>query len=79
MQDTPTASFALAEGRISAPEMGGASIALQRSVRALEGVDRIGRLQTLDLKSNDIRVSRSASFSSQDADPRLVLDISLKC
>lgn len=33
----------------------GASLALQRSVRALENVERIGRLRTLDLKGNDIR------------------------
>ncbi|KJD99826.1 hypothetical protein I311_06588 [Cryptococcus gattii NT-10] len=31
------------------------SRALERSVRALENVQRIGRLQTLDLKANDIR------------------------
>lgn len=60
MQETPSASFAvnqtLAEGKVSAPEPGGASMALQRSVRALDGVERIGRLLTLDLKANDIRV-----------------------
>ncbi|GMK55777.1 hypothetical protein CspeluHIS016_0208330 [Cutaneotrichosporon spelunceum] len=43
------------EGKLSTPEFGGASLALQRSVRALDGVERIGRLVTLDLKSNDIR------------------------
>ncbi|BEI85076.1 hypothetical protein CcaverHIS002_0504770 [Cutaneotrichosporon cavernicola] len=54
-----SASFSLnssaVEGKLSAPEFGGASLALQRSVRALDGVERIGRLVTLDLKSNDIR------------------------
>ncbi|WWC61497.1 uncharacterized protein I303_104081 [Kwoniella dejecticola CBS 10117] len=44
-----------AEGKMSAPELGGASIALQRSVRALDGVERIGRLLTLDLKANEIK------------------------
>ena len=61
MQEIPTASFAVnsasVEGRLSHAESGGASMALQRSVRALDGVERIGRLLTLDLKSNDIRVS----------------------
>ena len=46
-----------AEGKLTSAEMGGASMALQRSVRALDGVERIGRLLTLDLKGNDIRVS----------------------
>lgn len=32
-------------------------MAIQRSVRALDGVERIGRLLTLDLKSNDLKVS----------------------
>jgi len=41
----------------SAAGNGGPSVALQRSVRALDGVDRIGRLLTLDLKSNEIKVS----------------------
>ncbi len=54
-------SFALspaaAEGRSSNAEAGGASMALSRSVRALDGVERIGRLLTLDLKSNEIKVS----------------------
>lgn len=36
-------------------ERGGTSLALQRSVRALDNVERIGHLVTLDLKSNDIR------------------------
>jgi hypothetical protein len=36
----------------------GASVALQRSVRALDQVERIGRLLTLDLKGNDIKVSQ---------------------
>lgn len=36
---------------------GSASMALQRSVRALDGVERIGRLLTLDLKGNEIKVS----------------------
>jgi len=35
---------------------GSASMALQRSVRALDGVERIGRLLTLDLKGNEIKV-----------------------
>lgn len=48
------------EGKMSNSESGGASIALQRSVRALDGVERIGRLLTLDLKGNDIKVSQSA-------------------
>jgi protein phosphatase 1 regulatory subunit 37 len=46
-----------AEGKLSMGELGGASVALQRSVRALEGVERIGRLLTLDLKGNEIKVS----------------------
>lgn len=53
-------SFALnpasAEGRLTTAEMGGASMALARSVRALDGVERIGRLLTLDLRSNEIKV-----------------------
>jgi hypothetical protein len=61
MQETPSASFAInatsAEGKLSHAEFGGASMALQRSVRALDGVERIGRLLTLDLKSNEIKVS----------------------
>ncbi|OCF44763.1 hypothetical protein I317_01453 [Kwoniella heveanensis CBS 569] len=44
-----------AEGKMTAAELGGASMALQRSVRALDGVERIGRLLTLDLKSNEIK------------------------
>lgn len=47
------------EGRMSSSDAGGASIALQRSVRALDGVERIGRLLTLDLKGNEIKVSIS--------------------
>ncbi|ORX39593.1 hypothetical protein BD324DRAFT_654814 [Kockovaella imperatae] len=43
------------EGKLSHAEFGGASMALQRSVRALDGVERIGRLLTLDLKGNEIR------------------------
>ena len=66
MQDSPFASFAVnaasVEGKLSHAETGGASMALQRSVRALDGVERIGRLLTLDLKSNEIRVSSVASF-----------------
>jgi hypothetical protein len=48
------------EGKMatSTSEFGGASMALQRSVRALDGVERIGRLLTLDLKGNEIKVSR---------------------
>lgn len=45
------------EGKMSAADLGGASMALQRSVRALDGVERIGSLLTLDLKSNEIKVS----------------------
>ncbi|WVQ98412.1 hypothetical protein IAU59_005535 [Kwoniella sp. CBS 9459] len=48
-------SHTTAEGRMTAAELGGASMALQRSVRALDGVERIGRLLTLDLKSNEIK------------------------
>lgn len=36
------------------PQLGGS--ALQRSVRALDGVERLGNLLTLDLKGNEIRV-----------------------
>lgn len=46
------------EGKMSSSELGGASIALQRSVRALDGVERIGKLLTLDLKGNEIKVRR---------------------
>ena len=49
-------NMAPVEGKLTPSELGGASMALQRSVRALDGVERIGRLLTLDLKSNDIRV-----------------------
>lgn len=42
---------------------GPTSRALERSVRALENVQRIGRLQTLDLKGNDIRVSLRLIYS----------------
>ncbi|KAK4687531.1 protein phosphatase 1 regulatory subunit 37, partial [Tremellales sp. Uapishka_1] len=44
-----------AEGKLSMVDLGGASMALQRSVRALDGVERIGRLLTLDLKGNEIK------------------------
>ncbi|WVQ71367.1 hypothetical protein IAR50_000896 [Cryptococcus sp. DSM 104548] len=37
----------------------GKSLALERNVKALEGVERIGRLMTLDLKGNDIRTGVS--------------------
>jgi hypothetical protein len=49
---------ASAEGRMSGPDpsIGGASVALQRQVRSLDGVERIGRLLTLDLKGNEIKV-----------------------
>ena len=61
MQEGSMASFVInpasAEGKLSSAELGGASVALQRSVRALDGVERIGRLLTLDLKGNEIRVS----------------------
>ncbi|ORY32099.1 hypothetical protein BCR39DRAFT_524149 [Naematelia encephala] len=53
------ASFGLnsatVEGRLSSADFGGASLALQKSVRSLDGVERIGRLLTLDLKGNEIR------------------------
>lgn len=71
---------AAVEGRMSSPELGGASIALQRNVRALDGVERIGRLLTLDLKSNEIRVCQLAC-RLDPADGfvrRLGWDISLK-
>jgi protein phosphatase 1 regulatory subunit 37 len=48
---------AQAEGKVFSPGEG-ASVALQRSVRALDRVERIGRLLTLDLKGNDIKVSQ---------------------
>lgn len=76
MQEVPSASFAvnatLAEGKLSHVELGGASMALQRSVRALDGVERIGRLLTLDLKSNEIRVSRRHSACNEGAHFRTV-------
>lgn len=72
MQEMQSASFALnsttAEGKLSNPDLGGASMALQRSVRALDGVERIGRLLTLDLKSNEIRVSCPRHCSETRAD-----------
>ncbi|WWC85158.1 uncharacterized protein L201_000015 [Kwoniella dendrophila CBS 6074] len=57
MQDSGnfTVTQTTAEGKMSSAELGGASMALQRSVRALDGVERIGRLLTLDLKSNEIK------------------------
>lgn len=59
MQDGASSalSHTAAEGRLTATEAGGASVALAKSVRALDGVERIGRLLTLDLKSNEIKVS----------------------
>lgn len=58
MQDGASSAFnhTAAEWKVSTTELGGASVALARSVRALDGVERIGRLLTLDLKSNDIKV-----------------------
>ncbi|WVW83494.1 hypothetical protein I302_105515 [Kwoniella bestiolae CBS 10118] len=53
MQDA--GNFTGPDGKTSSAELGGASMALQRSVRALDGVERIGRLLTLDLKSNEIK------------------------
>lgn len=50
-------TLASVEGKINGPELGGASIALQRQVRSLDGIERIGRLLTLDLKGNEIKVS----------------------
>lgn len=52
------------EGRMSSSDAGGASIALQRSVRALDGVERIGRLLTLDLKGNELKVSSVSNVMS---------------
>ncbi|KAL1407472.1 hypothetical protein Q8F55_006905 [Vanrija albida] len=52
-------SSAPVEGKIIGSELGGASLALQRSVRALDGVERIGNLVTLDLKGNEIRTGVS--------------------
>lgn len=52
-----------AEGKISHAEQGVASLALQRSVRALDGVERVGRLVTLDLKNNDI--GRGVTYIAQ--------------
>lgn len=49
-------STAAAEGKLVGPDLGGASVALQRQVRSLDNVERIGRLLTLDLKGNEIRV-----------------------
>lgn len=45
----------------------GASLALQRHVRALDSVQRIGRLLTLDLKGNEIRVSAVPNASEMDS------------
>ncbi|OCF72201.1 hypothetical protein I204_07466 [Kwoniella mangroviensis CBS 8886] len=53
MQDA--GNFTSPEGKTSNADLGGASMALQRSVRALDGIERIGRLLTLDLKSNEIK------------------------
>ncbi|CAD6576198.1 MAG: hypothetical protein TREMPRED_001605, partial [Tremellales sp. Tagirdzhanova-0007] len=57
MQDGASSalSHTAAEGRLTVTEAGGASVALARSVRALDGVERIGRLLTLDLRSNEIK------------------------
>lgn len=52
-----------AEGKITHAEQGVASLALQRSVRALDGVERVGRLVTLDLKNNDI--GRGVTYIAQ--------------
>jgi len=43
-------------------------MALQRSVRALDGVERIGRLLTLDLKNNEIKVSNFVMIIGNDTD-----------
>lgn len=50
------------EGKLTQGDLGGASMALQRSVKALEGVERIGRLLTLDLKGNEIKVCQAPLF-----------------
>lgn len=82
MQEVPSASFAVnaapVEGRLSHAETGGASMALQRSVRALDGVERIGRLLTLDLKSNEIRVSLVVSRFGDALTDSTEWDTSLK-
>jgi hypothetical protein len=57
---------------MSSSDAGGASIALQRSVRALDGVERIGRLLTLDLKGNEIKVSFSHLVGMTDRKADLV-------
>lgn len=82
MQEMPSASFGLnqmtAEGKLSNPDHGGASMALQRSVRALDGVERIGRLLTLDLKSNEIKVRPCPSQSRVELTDRMAWATSLR-
>ncbi|TYJ53131.1 hypothetical protein B9479_006254 [Cryptococcus floricola] len=61
----PASESALGEKEPPAHEQGvrgpgrGKSLALERNVKALEGVERVGRLMTLDLKGNDIRTGVS--------------------
>lgn len=50
------------------PEPAVGSVALQRSVRAMDSVERFGNLLTLDLKGNEIRVSDA---TGRDANARL--------
>jgi len=51
MQDSAGYALGSGDGKL---DIGAPSLALQRSVRALDSVERIGRLLTLDLKGNDI-------------------------
>jgi hypothetical protein len=46
------------------PEPAVGSAALQRSVRALDSVERFGNLLTLDLKGNEVRVSAYCDLPS---------------
>lgn len=62
---SPDASPTEAEGRAASSDNGVASIALARSVRALDRVERIGRLWTLDIKSNEIKVRRKHLLSAE--------------
>lgn len=61
----PTLNHTAVEGKLSSAELGGASSALARSVRALDGIERIGRLLTLDLKSNDIKVGQAINLYTE--------------
>ena len=70
-------SMAVAEGKMTS-DPGAASIALQKSVRALDGVIRIGSLLTLDLKGNDIRV-RAISGTKLTLTDRMVSATLRRC